>query len=210
MLKSKSIIAIFSLLLFSAITMAQGSIVYLNPSTGSDTNNGSLLSPYKTFEKALSVSIGEAEIYVTGSPISLSDGSVVDGILSGATTLTVRPNDGYSGSLFAVASNASVIMKNITLAGNGLTNQTVLMLSAGSSLSIEGDFFVKLMGNISLTLTTNPIEFTIAPSVSTTYNIQTVYGVFPDNNGRPLIDESNLNDDCLSYFLNSSYKCNFL
>lgn len=79
MLKSKSIIAIFSLLLFSAITMAQGSIVYLNPSTGSDTNNGSLLSPYKTFEKALSVSIGEAEIYVTGSPISLSDGSVVDG-----------------------------------------------------------------------------------------------------------------------------------
>ena len=59
------------------------------------------------------VSIGEAEIYVTGSPISLSDGSVVDGILSGATTLTVRPNDGYSGSLFAVASNASVIMKQM-------------------------------------------------------------------------------------------------
>jgi len=135
---SLSILLVLSLLVsFGGTTIpvqAAGTLttVYLNGSSGSDSNDGTSSStPVKTFAAAKSLlSSGGGTIYITGQVI-VADNETWN--LSDYSSTTVMRGSGFLGNLIQVSSGGSLTLEDIVIDGNSSA-----VTAAGSLIYLYG------------------------------------------------------------------------
>ena len=130
--------------------------IYVNGSTGNDSNAGSEDSPVKSFAKAkeLLQSAGGDIIYVTGAVQATGDAGTWD--LGGKT---LARGSGYHGELIRVVQNAVLTLKDIVLDGRSGDGQTGVVSNGdgggGSLVGVYGGILTVGEGAI---LQNNSIE----------------------------------------------------
>lgn len=130
--------------------------IYVNGSTGDDTNSGTEAAPVKTFTKAkelLETSGGET-IYVSGALRVSGDAGTWE--LGGKT---LARGNGYHGELIRIVQDAVLTLKNIVLDGRSFDGETGIVTSSdGGGGSLVGVYGGTLTVGEGAILQNNSIE----------------------------------------------------
>ena len=192
----KKFISIIALLISLSVTAnAAGTLtqVYLNPNVGNDSNSGSVtISPVQSWDKAISLAANNATIYITGGAVAIASNMTINGNQYGATDITVMPNTGYTGALFAIASGSTGTFSNLILKGPG-TAQALLSVNSGGNLSIGANVKIIDNGRIALDGGANAINLTATPAIGTEYPLLTTYQSATDE-GRAIVNAGSVSN----------------